>query len=61
MRVLEVGKTCYETQGSGPRVNEMRHGVVWLERLVKCHELRRTEAYALCSLVCICEMAMQLK
>jgi len=29
--VLETGKARYETQWSGPRVNKMRHEVVWLD------------------------------
>ena len=32
MTVSEAGKACYDsdTQGSGPRANEMGHGVIWL-------------------------------
>ena len=45
MRVLEVGKACYETQGSGPRVNEMRHGVVWFIEVTEIIAISRTKAY----------------
>jgi len=62
VRIFEAGKACDETQGSRPRANEMRYGVVWLDVIEK---ERRTEAY-ICAMITysslrICETPMQVK
>jgi len=44
VRLLEVGKARDETQGSGPRANEMSHGAVWLY-VIEMSQVSRAKAY----------------